>query len=292
MTVNTFYKGYDRWYHDETLGDKAPGVSAIKNMLPKEALINWSAEEAAIFAVSNIPAVSGLVRSGQVDIAVDMIRDAHKRAKTKAGDAGTTVHTHCEQLMRDKLLGVKSAFSVTAEEKRYLVHFARIAQAFKFEPVLVESVVWNDEPDYAGRLDLLTWLTMPDIESVRNSRFNPGERILAIVDNKTAASGIWPETALQQTGYARAQWYIDARGERQPMYHVEAAFGLWLRPEGAALVPVDIGDETWEQFKRLHGTFYWDRTQAKKTVGAAISANALKRKPKMRWAGRTMPTLT
>lgn len=267
--VETAYVSGDRWYVDPGTGDKVPGVSAILNMMPKPALVNWAAREAAAFAVSNIDVVAALART-DVKAAVDLVKGAPWRKSGKAADSGTEVHGLAEQLMRDRIESRKSTFKIPPGTMDFLRNFARFATEFDVIPQLIETTVWDDEHNYAGTFDGMYRLTVD------------GQEIDAIVDIKTGASGVWPEAALQQTAYARAKWFLDpVTGEKTPMPAVDAAFGLWLRPEGWALIPLSIDEGNWAQFLRLRESYEWKRLREKHAVGKAVNKTPLTRK----WKG-------
>ncbi len=267
--VETTYVAGDRWYIDPGTGDKVPGVSAILAMMPKPALPPWAAREAASFAVDNIDVVAALARTDR-KAAVDLIKGAPWRKSGKAANAGTEVHGLAERLMRDRIENRKSTFSVPQGTMDFLRNFARFATEFDVIPQLVETTVWDDEHNYAGTFDGLYRLTLD------------GNEIDAIVDIKTGASGVWPEAALQQTAYARAKWFLDPEtGEKKPMPAVDAAFGLWLRPEGWALIPLSIDEENWQQFLRLRESYQWKIKREKHAVGKAVNKTPLTRK----WKG-------
>lgn len=266
--VQTVYVAGDRYYVNKD-GEKRPGVSAILNMWPKPALPGWAAREAATFAVENIEVVKALAATDK-KAAVDLIKGAPWRKSGKAADAGTEVHGLAERLMQDRIENRKSSFPVPQGTMDFLRNFARFSTEFDIEPVLIETTVWDEEADYAGTLDGFYRLSVG------------GDRLNAIVDIKTGASGVWPEASLQQTAYARARQYIDPdTGELKPMPKADAAFALWLRPEGWALVPLAIDDATWEQFLRLRASYEWKRTREKLAVGKAINKTPITKK----WKG-------
>jgi hypothetical protein len=266
--VQTTYVAGDRWYVNKD-GEKRPGVSAILNMMPKPALPGWAAREAAAFAVENIEVVKALAATDR-KAAVDLIKGAPWRKSGKAADDGTLVHGLAETLMRDRIENRKSTFRVPQGTMDFLRNFARFSTEFDVTPKLIETTVWDDEHDYAGTLDGLYTLTVG------------GETIDAIVDIKTGASGVWPEASLQQTAYKRARYYIDPdTGELRPMPKTDAAFALWLRPEGWALIPLTTDDETWEQFLRLRASYEWKRLREKQAVGKAVNKTPLKKQ----WKG-------
>jgi hypothetical protein len=276
--VATTYISGERWYIDPGTGNKAPGVHAILDMMPKPALMTASTREAAIFAVENIDVVAALARTDR-QAAIDLVKGAASRKWGKARDSGTEVHGLTETLMRDQIAVRKSTFRVPQGTMEFLRNFAQFATEFNVIPQQIETTVWDDELGYAGTFDGLYRLTLDETQA---ATLGLAREIDALVDIKSGASGIWPEASLQQTAYARAKWMIDpATGNKVPMPAVDAAFGLWLRPEGWALIPLVIDDENWEQFKRLHGSWEWKRGHEKHVVGKAINANPLTRK----WKG-------
>lgn len=266
--VQTTYVQGDRWYVNKD-GEKRPGVSAILGMYPKPALPGWAAREAATFAVENIDVVKALAATDK-KAAIDLIKGAPWRKSGRAADAGTEVHGLAERLMQDRIENRKSAFSVPAGTMEFLRNFARFSTEMDVTPRLIETTVWDEEHDYAGTLDGFYTLTVGN------------QTLDAIVDIKTGASGVWPDAALQQTAYKNASHYIDpATGELKPMPKADAAFALWLRPAGWALIPLNTDDDTWAQFLRLRQSYAWKRTCEKSAVGKAVNRNPLKKQ----WKG-------
>jgi hypothetical protein len=261
--VNT-YVNDDRWYLDEDTKEKVPGVSAIVDMMPKPALTSWAARMAALFVVDNIDTVAALAKSDR-DAAIDLIKRSPWRKSGKAAGDGTDVHEFAEIVARAIMKGVKPEGWLPKGMKRYLRNYVRFLKEFDVEPVMLETVVWNKTVGYAGRIDL-----MGRLRAISND--------LVIVDTKSGQSGIWDSAALQQTGYVHAEYYVDDEtGEFIDMPKVAGAYGLWLRPNGWALQPLETGEEEWQQFQRLRLSYEWKRTRSKKVVGRAINNNPLKR---------------
>lgn len=258
----------DRWYvlESDPSQPSAPSVSSIVDMLPKKALTPWAAKMAAFFVVDNLDAVTSLIRTDK-DAAIDLIKGSPFRKVRRAGDNGTLQHGLTEEIARAVFEGRKPKFAVPPGSMPYLKNYARFMKEFNVRPVLIETSVWNDEPAFAGTFDLLAWLTID------------GKDVLSIVDTKTAESGVWPSSAIQQTGYRWAKWYIDPdSGELKDMPKVEQTFGLWLRPHGFALIPLESGPREWEAFKHLHASYMWKLEREKVVVGRALNDNPIKRK--------------
>lgn len=267
--VTTKTKYGERWYVDPVLNTDRPGVSSIVNQMPKPALTPWAAKMAAEFAVANIESLYKLVDIDPA-AAIDLIKGAPWRSSGTAADNGTEVHHYTELIARAIMAGEKPSFSVPKDVMPYLKQYARFLKEFDVEPVLLETTVIHTEPgqDYMGTFDFL-------------GRLRALGDDLVIVDTKSGASGVWPSSAIQQTGYRYAESYWDGEaGELKPMPPVAATFGLWLRPEGFALIPLESTEAELEQWRRLRGSLEWKNTREKKVVAPAINRVPLKRKPK------------
>jgi hypothetical protein len=108
---------------------------------------------------------------------------------------------------------------------------------WNIRPVLVEACVGSREHQYAGKLDLVA-------DSNRAPR--------AIFDWKTAASGIFFETAFQCVGYGFAEFHGED-GNESPMtdLNIEAAFGVHLRADGYDVYPLRYGKDVFDEFVAL-----------------------------------------
>lgn len=260
----------ERWYRNNNTGTEVPGVSAIVDMMPKKALTPWAAKLAAEYAVDNINEVNGLLseKDGRVK-AIDKIKNASSRFASHAAQEGTAVHHYAETVA----IAVKENTKPKADRMPpgimpYLKNYVRFLKEFDVEPVMLETVVWNETIGYAGRIDMACRL-----RTISND--------LVIVDTKSGASGVWDSVSLQQTAYRYAEsWWDEENDKFLPMPEIAGAYALWLRPEGYALIPVDTTLSELEQLQRLRGSLEWKRTRAKKVVRPAINQSPIKRKRK------------
>jgi len=239
-----------------------PGVSGIKGMLPSPALSNWYKSFTAAYAVDNLPSVSAVADADRT-AAIELVAKATDRHSRKAADKGTSIHGLCEQLMRDRMAGVKSTFHASKEELPYLRSFARFVAEFEVRPVAVERTVWSTEYEYAGTIDFIGEL-----------KGFPG---LSIVDYKSGGSGVYPDAGVQQTGYIHADSYIDENGEFQPMPKIERAFGLWLQDRGFALYPLRTDDYMFSVFLKLRDIFTYVTSEADSVVGKPVNRAPIKK---------------
>lgn len=272
--IENVYRGTgtdkQRWYRNNNTRTEVPGVSAIVDMMPKSALTPWAARLAAEWAIGNLDEVNSLLseKDGQKK-AVDKIKGASSRYAESAAKEGTTVHHYAETIARAVQNKTKpKADKIPQGIMPYLKNYVRFLNEFDVEPVMLETVIWNEEIGYAGRIDMACILHAISED-------------LVIVDTKSGASGVWESVSLQQTAYRYAEWWWDEETDSlNPMPEIAGAYALWLRPEGFALIPVDTTEMELEQLKRLRGSLEWKRTRAKKVVRPAINKQPIKRQRK------------
>lgn len=255
--VKTIQIGEDRYYSDEVTQNQVPGVTSILNMRAKPALMNWAAKSAAEFAVFNLNTVSELARTDKF-AAIDLVKRAHTRMSGNAAGKGTEVHGIIERLLNGET-GVK----VSNDVRPFIVQFQTFASEYKLVPIHNEITLWNDRYRYAGTADGIWQLDGLGI---------------AVCDIKTGKSGVWDDAALQVSAYRNAEFMVFPDGTRHKMLETSPiGYALWLRPEGYALLPLDIGPETFRAFLGLREVFHWHNIRAKAAVGSALNAAPLKK---------------
>jgi hypothetical protein len=260
-----------RWYRNNNTKVEVPGVSAIVDMLPKGALTPWAARLAAEYAIGNMDEINEFLseKDGQKK-AIDRIKGASTRYSESASKEGTAVHHYTETIARAVQQNTKPvAENMPQGMMPYLKNYVRFLNEFDVEPVMLETVVWNETVGYAGRIDMACRLRTINDD-------------LVIVDTKSGASGVWDSAVLQQTAYRYAEsWWDEEEDVLKPMPEIAGAYCLWLRPEGFALIPVETSPLEWEQFQRLRGTLEFKRTRSKKIIRPAINRYPIKRQ--RRW---------
>lgn len=212
-------------------GQRVLSVSAIKNAASKQDGLVWAAaKESARWGAIH---ASELQAMGE-DSWVDTCTRAHRRAWDRARDDGTLLHKLAESLVYGDPLPAHDPSGVPWPDDiwRCAQQLARFYDAWDVMPVIHEAFVFHEALGYAGRIDLLA-----DLAGVR-----------WLLDYKTGATGVWPETALQLTGYSRCTHIVD--GDRDvPMPEVQRAGAVWLRPDNWQLIPVRIDDAMWDVFR-------------------------------------------
>ena len=214
-----------RGHSYEIDGRKVDGVTTlIGDGIPKPALVDWAARTTAEYAVDHweeLAEESGTARLRKLERARwDQTRAAAAR--------GTTVHEVAMRLAAGDEVAVPEA--IAGHVDAYL----RFVEEWAPVELLVEVPVFHRTLWYAGTLDLI-------------ARLADGNNWL--VDWKTGATGIYPESALQLSAYRHAEFYLDADGTEQPLPPVDLCGCVWLRADGYDLIPVDAGDETFLTFR-------------------------------------------
>lgn len=228
---------YGRGHGYKIDGEKVDGVTTlIKDGLPKPALVGWAARSVAEHVADNLDAVLGMRDMGR-DAIVAALKEAPWTSRNKAGARGTEVHGYAERL-------------AAGEEVEVPDHIAGHVEAcvaflddWKVRPVLTETSVGSRKWRYGGTLDLVADVTRPD----------GGGEERAILDWKTAASGIWPETAYQLAAYRHAEIYLDDDGAEQPMADlgITCGYGVHIRADGYDVIPVRCDEPVFKAFLHI-----------------------------------------
>lgn len=216
MTARRIRRG--RYWEYELDGAKPDAVTAVlEDGVPKPGLIDWAARTTAGYAVDHWDELVELPPSKRLAV-LEKARWAEKRA---AAARGTEVHRYAEALsagetitVPDPMRGIVDACVAFLDE-------------YDVETIALEFTVINRRYRYMGSADLLAKVA--------------GE--IWLLDWKTGAGGIFPETALQLAGYVHAETYLDGEDELE-LPSIDAAAAVWLRDDGYDVYPVDVSEET------------------------------------------------
>lgn len=285
--VRTVFRGGSRFYvHPADRELVHPGVTSILGMLAKQNfLAPWQAKLTAELAVKSIDFIADMAARGGVDSAVDYLKGAARRYTKVRADIGSEAHDMFERMIRGEgglteryPAGSRNAgqfrVRVSPDMEPYREHFAQFLEAVNPEFVRAEDVVWSDTYGYAGSFDvwLYVWLDADGIPTPDRS----GTRHLILGDWKTGKS-TYPDVALQLAAYQRADYVMDADGNREPLPVFDGAAVLHITDETWAFKPVDTSDEVFAEFLHLRATFEWDRGLSRKVIGKPIVRKATTR---------------
>lgn len=244
----TYRRNYGRGHGYFLDGNKVIGVTtAIKGGLPAPALVGWAGRTVAETAAAELDFITEMKeRSGEAAV-VTYLKESPWRDRDAAARRGTEVHGYAEQL----IAGVD--VDVPEELQGHVQAYADWLNAWEPDPHVVEGVVLNRKRRYMGTLDLIA-----DIG---------GERWL--LDVKTTRSGVFAETVLQLAAYRYAEAYLTADGAEKPMPAVDRTGVIWVRADGADLIPVDTDQTVFRQFLYCLETAR-NSDQLKDRIGAPI----------------------
>lgn len=235
-------------------GVKLDGVTTLLgNGLPKPALINWAANATAEYAVDNWAELAELSLSERLKV----LKGSRYAITDEAKQRGTEVHDLAEKLAKGEEVEVPDAIA------GHVSSALRFLDEYKFETILTETSCFHEKAMYGGTFDLLGRSLLPE---------HAGKVILA--DWKTNRTGIYSETALQLTAYARSTHYLDRDGAEKAMADlgITDLWGIWIRSDGYEVYPMEFSDRTWQAFGNV----------------VAVARGAANRDVSDEWKGRAL----
>lgn len=227
-----------------------PSVTTILAIKGKPGLVGWAKRETAACAVRNLDVLGRMVASGGPQAAIDWLKRIPDYRRDVAADLGSRVHAVAEGVGRG------DPVAVDAEVRPYLEAYRRdFLEPFRPRFLAVEAMVCSERYEYGGTADAFVEID--------------GE--VWLLDYKTGA-GVYPESALQLAGLARAQFIGRPGDPRQYPVPPATRFGiLHVRPEGARLHPVVVDRAAVAAFLDARRLFAWDQGPAKSVIGAPLA---------------------
>ena len=210
-------------------GQKIISVTkALSLGMPKPALINWAASEAAQLAWEK----RDELKDAPYSEFVQTVAKAHERKRNTAAVKGTTVHNFGERLVHgERVEGIPEEVAGKVDQ------YVNFLNDWKVEPVAVERPICNLALPYGGTFDV-----------VFRSPLFPGRVFLG--DIKTG-KGVYGDMALQLEAYSRADFYIDENNSEVEM----ASLGITdhviihLEEDRYHVVELERGDVVFDAFK-------------------------------------------
>jgi hypothetical protein len=162
---------------------KVPGVTTVLNAINKPALLQWTADQVAGYAVTHIDELLNRDESAGFHflrylhtqpkswepLDDDNLRFAHRKVLHDAGNLGTRIHEYTEA----DLLGQELPPILSFEMQEMVTEWEKFKSDHWIEPVLVEATFINRSAGYAGTADGL-WIidgvpTLVDVKTSRNT---------------------------------------------------------------------------------------------------------------------------
>lgn len=239
-------------------GEKAPGVTTILgNGIPKPALVGWAANTTADYVMNGLRVgpngeiladdlVASLrawnaerpgwaqVKLGAGDLPrldlAKVLANVRYKDRDDAARRGSEVHDLGEKLANGETV------TVPPELAGHVEAYVQFLNEWEPTNALLERVVVNRRWRYMGKFDMVA--EFPD--KVWTSGPWAGRPVgRALLDIKTARSGIFAEVALQLQAYRFAEVMLDGADE-VPMPEVDWVGAIHVRGDGYSVYPFDV----------------------------------------------------
>ena len=231
--------------YQDANGRQVSSVTTILSQgVPKPALINWAGEITATYAVDNWQKLARLGHASRYKA----LRDARFTKSKAATLRGSQLHQAAEAIVQGK------PYSIPKDSIPQAEAYARFRDEWHASPLATERITASLEHGYAGTFDLLAML---------------GDDPW-LLDLKTNASGIYPETAIQLSAYRRADW-AETPPILERLQNPELRTGaVWLRPDGGyELLPVETREVEFLVFLAAKQIAEWQRG-SEHLIGSAL----------------------
>ncbi len=225
MAGGTFRRQYGSGHTYYLDGVKVPGVTTMTKGFPMD-LTKWAAETTAGYAIDHWDTLAGMSPSERLKT----MAKAPWADRDTAAARGTRVHKLAEPLSRGEEI------TVPEDLRGYVESCAAFLDDYKIKPILVEPAVFSRKYQYGGAADLFAWAAVPGAGPVR-----------VLADYKTKRGGIWGDEAFQLAGYRYAEFYLDGDGAEQPLPQVDECWGVWVRPDGYDVYPMEVTPAVFRQ---------------------------------------------
>jgi hypothetical protein len=243
MRVVRVDRGKNHWYVDQDAGGvRVPGVTGLTGGgLPKDALIKWSADATAGYAIDHWDRLAALPLSERLK----EMQGGRYAVKDVASNKGTEVHTLAQRLIAGERVTIPDHLT------GYVQACAAFLDEFDFREEYVECLVYNETHYYSGQLDIIGTVMLPDMPEYDHIGRDDEGRSRGLFDWKTSRSGIFGDVALQLAPYRHAEFIqIDPKDPdtAEPMVEVDFTAGIAISRTGYQVVPLDTSPEVFRDF--------------------------------------------
>lgn len=231
-----------------------PSVTTILKVLDKSGpLVGWAKRETARCAVDNFETVATIKKTAGRQAAIDYLKGIPDYQRDTSADLGTRIHRIVESITKGEPI------EMTEEEAPFVETYRRFLAEHKPEFLAAEEKVVSLRHNYAGTLDAIAVIR--------------GETWL--LDNKTGASGPYPDAGLQLAAYGAAEFIGRAgTGKRFVIPKVTRYGVIHIRPESTRLIPYQVTPGTFAAFLDARRLWAWQQLEAKKLIQAELKGEA------------------
>ena len=217
-------------------GKWVPGVTTILGVLDKPALPKWSAGEVAAYVADNPKGVEELRGLGR-DPMVAALKGIPWAKRDTAADRGNVLHDYAEQLLHGQEVDIDEAHVPVMENA------LRFMDDWHIEPLLIEFPVASREHQWAGTGDLIAHYRHPVTKADG----------IGVFDWKSGKR-LYPEHAWQFAAYGHAE-FTGTGGDEKPLPECNAAYGVYIRPDGYDVAPFNYGPDIYAEFLAIRRVY-------------------------------------
>lgn len=244
--------GRNHYYVDIDIDPRhrLPGVTTIIKAMANKRLETYASSATADYAVNNWEAMNALPPADRVRA----IMGGRWEKRDAAGANGSDVHRFGEKLLLGEPVEVPPAL------RGYVESYVRFMDLSQIRAEHIEVPCYSDTDRYAGTIDILGDLVLPDLEEWADVPRDEDGRSFGVLDPKTG-KGVYESGALQLCAYAHAERIIlegattSDRSKRVEidMPAVDFAAAVHIHPDGtpATLVRTDASDDAYRRFQYL-----------------------------------------
>lgn len=242
-------RGAIQWHEYAIDGHEALGVtSVLGKAIDKPGLRYWYAQQGVLWAMEQDQQE---LRDMDPRKLATLARGAPDARRDHAAREGTTLHAYADALGTGQEIEPDSELAGRAQL------IADFLDRWQVRVLASELVVWHERLGYAGTLDVIADLYVPDEGWQR-----------WLLDYKTGA-GVYPEVCLQMAAYRYATHCV-WQGEDRAMAEVQRCGVVHVTAAGAALKPIRASHEELATFTACLDVARWLKTPDSELVQHAL----------------------
>jgi hypothetical protein len=233
---------------------RVPGVTTIGKAMANKKLENYAASATADYAVNHWDELSAMPPADRLRA----IMGGRWNQRDDAGNIGTTIHRLGEKLV------VGEPVAVPKELEGYVKSYVGFLDQSDLNAHHIEVPCYSAEHQYAGTIDLIGDLVLPDVEEWEDVPRDSEGRSTGVLDPKTG-KGVYESAAFQLVAYRNAEKLILAgatiadplKRQEADMPSVDFTAAVHVHPDGrpATLIRTDSSPEAFRSFLYLRQVY-------------------------------------
>lgn len=253
--------GRNHYYVDADVHPRhrVPGVTTIGKAMQNRKLENYASSATADYAVNNWETLNAMPPADRLHA----IMGGRWDKRNAGADLGTAIHRFGERLL------VGEPVDVPPDMRGYVDSYVRFMDRSEIEAEHIEVPCYSATHAYAGTIDIMGDLILPDTEVWEDVARDEEGRSYGALDPKSGG-GVYESAALQLVAYVHSERLITAgatsfdRALREEIETpaVDFAAALHIHPDGttATLVRTDCSDAAFRKWLYLRQVYDLQQT--------------------------------